>query len=65
MTAPAPTTFSRVAALRAIRAGRDAARSGDPVTACPYSQAGSPTERALARYWIRGYSRENPPTVAT
>ncbi|APD18537.1 hypothetical protein SEA_PICARD_5 [Streptomyces phage Picard] len=46
--------------IRAIVAGRQAGRRGDPVTACPY-----PPTSILRTPWIRGYAetRRPPPTV--
>ncbi|TDD24995.1 hypothetical protein E1287_37680 [Actinomadura sp. KC06] len=48
-------------AVRAVTAGRVAARNNEPATACPHDpNAKTPQERALARLWLRGYDRENP-----
>ncbi|GAA1819304.1 Rmf/CrpP fold protein [Actinomadura chokoriensis] len=50
--------------VRAVIAGRAAARAGEPVTACPYDPDGSTAvERAQARLWLRGYDRENPANI--
>ncbi|CNE45186.1 Uncharacterised protein [Mycobacterium tuberculosis] len=50
--------------VRAVVAGRVAARAGKAVTACPYDPDGeTPQERALARLWIRGYDRERPAPI--
>ena len=47
--------------VRAVTAGRAAARNAEPVTACPHNpSAETPQERALARLWLRGYDRERP-----
>jgi hypothetical protein len=50
--------------VRAVMAGRVAARDNEPVTACPHDpNAATPQERALARLWLRGYDREKPAPV--
>lgn len=43
--------------VRAVTEGRAAARSGTPVTACPY-------EPPLRAAWIRGYRQVAPPSQA-
>ncbi|WP_257032531.1 Rmf/CrpP fold protein [Streptomyces sp. 1331.2] len=37
--------------MRAVTAGRDAARAGQPVTVCPH-----PRESLLRLAWVRGYA---------
>ncbi|WP_308222568.1 Rmf/CrpP fold protein [Kitasatospora sp. A2-31] len=41
--------------MRAAAAGRDAARAGWPVTACPH-----PRESLLRPAWVRGYAAARP-----
>ncbi|WP_399088010.1 Rmf/CrpP fold protein [Streptomyces sp. BBFR2] len=38
--------------VRALNAGADAGRSGDPVTACPY-----PSGDLRRSAWVRGYAK--------
>ncbi|MBX6769251.1 MAG: hypothetical protein IRY90_19230 [Actinomadura rubrobrunea] len=41
--------------------GRDAARAGEPLTACPYRpDAPTAVEREQYRMWCRGYDTVNP-----
>jgi len=46
---------SRSAAFRAATAGRQAYRDGKARTECPHNPDGTPTQRVLARYWLRGF----------
>lgn len=56
------TTASQ--ARNALRAGRDAARRGRPITANPYrADAVEARVRVLARAWMIGYQGGNPVTV--
>ncbi|WP_158516453.1 Rmf/CrpP fold protein [Kitasatospora sp. MBT66] len=48
----------RADAVRATRAGRDAARAGQPITACPHSR-----ESLLRSAWVRGYAAARPLTA--
>ncbi|WND36929.1 Rmf/CrpP fold protein [Streptomyces sp. BB1-1-1] len=41
--------------IRAVVAGRQAGRNGDPVTACPY-----PATSLLRTAWIKGYTETKP-----
>ncbi|MFD4659333.1 Rmf/CrpP fold protein [Kitasatospora sp. NPDC058444] len=41
--------------MRAAAAGRDAARSGRPITVCPH-----PHESLLRAAWVRGYAAARP-----
>jgi len=47
--------------LTAARAGRLYARTGQPVTSCPYDVRGDARARVLALVWLREYLRHNPP----
>ncbi|MGW2541089.1 Rmf/CrpP fold protein [Kitasatospora sp. NPDC001574] len=47
----------RADVVRATRAGRDAARAGQPVTACPH-----PRDSLLRSAWVRGYAAARPIT---
>nr|WP_170304786.1 Rmf/CrpP fold protein [Kitasatospora viridis] len=42
--------------MRAIAAGQQAARDGQPVTACPH-----PRGDLLRTAWVRGYAQAAPP----
>lgn len=48
--------ISRVAAVNATRAGGEAQRAGKHVSDCPHDVAGSPEERFLASFWVKGHS---------
>lgn len=41
--------------VRAVTAGREAGRRGDPPTVCPY-----PRSSSLVTAWIRGYAETRP-----
>lgn len=46
--------------LRALAAGKAAARDGQPVTACPDDPEASDAQaRARARMWLRGYADQH------
>jgi hypothetical protein len=58
MAAPQPQRVSRVRAWRALMVeGPAAARAGLTAAECPYNLMGGAADRALARLWIRGFSR--------
>ncbi|MGW0756137.1 Rmf/CrpP fold protein [Streptomyces sp. NPDC002814] len=40
---------------RAVEAGRESGRNGDPPTSCPY-----PRSSTLRTAWIRGYAETRP-----
>ncbi|MEV7777807.1 Rmf/CrpP fold protein [Kitasatospora sp. NPDC088351] len=44
--------------VRAVAAGRDAARGGQPITACPH-----PRDSLLRSAWVRGYAAARPLTA--
>ncbi|MGW4727659.1 Rmf/CrpP fold protein [Streptomyces shenzhenensis] len=41
--------------VKAVTAGREAGRRGDPPTACPY-----PPTSTLLTAWVRGYAETRP-----
>ncbi|MFD5591948.1 MULTISPECIES: Rmf/CrpP fold protein [Streptomyces] len=41
--------------VKAVTAGREAGRRGDPPTACPY-----PRTSTLLTAWVRGYAETRP-----
>ncbi|MGJ5826731.1 Rmf/CrpP fold protein [Streptomyces ossamyceticus] len=41
--------------VRAVTAGREAGKRGDPPTSCPY-----PSTATLRTAWIRGYAETRP-----
>ncbi len=52
---------ARTDIARAMREGRDAARDGLPVTACPYDHSSAdPAERVHAVLWCRAHNRVAP-----
>jgi hypothetical protein len=54
------------AALRAAaQAGFEAARSGEPISVCPYPVTGEATGRLLAVAFVRGYARVLRPSAQT
>ena len=53
--------ISRLGAVRALHHGIDAARSGKPVTACPFQVNGNLTEQFLAMWWVKGWRRAADP----
>ncbi|TDD90783.1 Rmf/CrpP fold protein [Actinomadura rubrisoli] len=53
-----------VVMIRALQAGRAAAEAGQPITVCPHDpDAERAHDRALARMWIRGYSKASTAEV--
>lgn len=52
---------ARTDTAQAMKAGRDAARAGQPVTACPYDHRSlDARERVLAVLWCRAHNRVSP-----
>ncbi len=51
---------SRVAALRAALAGRNARRDGLAVTDCPHDPRDNGVGAFFARYWVMGWNRSTP-----
>jgi hypothetical protein len=50
-----------LAMTRALLAGEQAARYGQPLTVCPHrTDADTARERVLATMWLRGYARNSP-----
>lgn len=54
---------TRVQMWAALRAAKFAARTDQPVTACPYPPTTHGPERLLALLFVREYLRLRPPAV--
>lgn len=48
-------TISRQSALLAAKAGGEAQRAGQEVSACPYKLDGSVDDRYHGQFWLKGF----------